>query len=150
MSLIETTNSQNWLEKINGTDTYVKDMLSFFQNGWDARGNDDQDKIKERLRANVINSLTYTHEIISELGKLDIKPTRAYIKGISVVSQSVLISISIDDYLSDKFTRIYNVASKIEKESKSENYSISFNFTFDDGNLDGEALSCDGFIAIHP
>jgi len=150
MSISSTLNSQNWLEKINGTDTYVKDMLSFFNDGYEARGVDDQDKIKERLRAAVINSLTYTHEIISELGKLDIKPTKAYIKGVSLVSLTVLISVSIDDYLSDAFTQIYNSTYKIEKESKSENYGVSFNFTFDDGNIDPEALSCDGFIAIHP
>lgn len=146
---LNTTNSQNWTDRISESDTFVKDMLSFFQEGWDARGVDDQTKIVERLRANVILTLTYIDEVISFLNKMNLKANKAFIRGESLVSQVILISVPLEDYLNPNFLKVYKVANDIERNSRSENYSVSFNFTFDEGNLCEESIQTDGFVKTH-
>ena len=141
--------SQKWEDTLTKSDDYVKDMLSFFQEGWDARGADDKAKIRERLKANVVTTLTYTHEVINALLELEIAPRAVFIKGESYVSQTVLISVGLEDYLSDNFSKIYQVSNKIEQSSKSENYIVNFSFTFDDGSLSIECLSSDGYVNTH-
>jgi len=142
-------NSQDWINRINDSDDYIKDMMAFYNNGWIDRGEDDEKKIKDRIRANIVLTFTYVDEIITELAKMNLAANCVYLKINSFVKQTVLISVPIEKYLNDEFSKIYSVASKIEKSSKSENYSVRFNFTFDDENIDEENLKGDGFHKTH-
>ncbi len=137
--------SQDWINRINDSDEYIKDMMSFYTNGWINRGEEDNKKIKDRIKANIVLTFTYVDEIINELAKMNLAANCVYLKMNSFINQTVLISVPIERYLDDEFPKIYAVASKIEKSSKSENYSVRFNFTFDDGNIDEENLKADGF-----
>ena len=148
-AISRTVSSRNWENTLTKSDDYVKDMMSFFQEGWEARGVDDKNKIRERLKANVVTTLTYTNEVLSALLELGINPKAAYIKGESFVSLTVLISVSLEDYLNEKFLQIYKITSNIEKSSKSDNYIVHFSLTFDDGSLCLDSLSSDGFVNTH-
>ncbi len=142
-------NSQDWIDRINDSDDYIKDMMSFYNNGWIDRGEEDEKKIKDRIKANILLTFTYVDEILTELSKMKLPASCVYLKINTFVKQTVLISVPIEKYLDDNFSKIYSIASKIEKSSKSENYSVRFNFTFDDGSIDEENLKGDGFHKTH-
>lgn len=143
------TNSQNWDTKISQSDEYVKDMLVYFAEGWDARGLDDSRKDQDRLRVNVVNTLTYIEQVNAALNDLNIQATASHIKANSFFSFTVLFLIPLESYLSEEFLNVYFITSMIEKKSKSEDYCVNFTFTFDDGNINEEALTCDGYFRSH-
>ncbi len=147
-TLISDTNSENWLEKIHESESYVKDMLSHFQRGWHERGVDEQEKFKARMKANLGLTVSYITEVIGALGNLDIKVKTPYLKLNSLASHTVLITVGIEDYVKPEFSKIYSTTSRLEKASRSENYSLGFNFTFDEGNLDNECIVSDGYINL--
>jgi hypothetical protein len=142
-------NSQNWIDRINDSDDYIKDMMAFYKNGWADRGEDDVKKAQDRVRANIVLTFTYVEEVLNELVKMKSAANCVYLKLESFVNQSVLITIPIEKYLNEDFTKIYSVTNNIQKSSKSENYNVRFSFTFDDGNIDTEALKGDGFHRTH-
>lgn len=141
--------SNNWIDRINSSDNYVKDMLSFFSEGWDARGEDDKKKLDDRVKANIVLTFTYIDEILEQLSKESILANSVFLKINSISSLTALIAVPIDDYLKDDFMKIYSFAHNIEISSKSKNYSVIFNFTFDNGSLDETILSGDGFHKSH-
>jgi|GEM_PF-3220290 len=146
-NIIEVENLENTLKN---SDTYVHDMLKFYEEGWDARGHDDKEQFRNRLQANVITTLTYTNEILKYfINELKLKPLSAHIKMENPNSQSVLISVPLDVYMNDDLLKVYKYAHNIEKSSRSDNYRVSFGITYDDGYLDNDCLHSDGFIKTH-
>jgi len=133
---------------IVNSDSYVEEMLSFFQEGWTERGKDEVEKSKEKFRKNVALSLNYTNDVIFELSKLDIQPVSIYIKAENVNSLIVLIVISQLNYICNNFNNIFEITHLIELKNRSEDYAIKFDFTFDSNHLDTEAIYSDGFINI--
>lgn len=141
--------ANNWIDRINTSDNYIKDMLSFYSEGWDARGINDKKDVEDRVKANIMLTFTYIDEILDHLSKIKIYANSAFLKVNTLYLQTVLIAVPIDDYLKDEFSKIYFIAHEIQKSSKSKNYSVIFNFTFDDGSLDETILSADGFHKSH-
>lgn len=127
---------------------YVVGMVEYLQEGWDNDDFEEIDEIKAQLDANVKLSLGYTSEIIAELLKLNIKPRSVFIRSKSIISQNVLISLSPDDQLKNRFSDIYFVTAKIESNSRSETYKLNFTFTFDNGHLNAEVLACAGYLPV--
>lgn len=127
---------------------YVMGMVEYLQEGWDNDDFEEIDAIKERLHTNVKLSLGYIDEIIIELSKLDIKPKSVFIRSKSIISQNILISLSPNDQLKNKFSEIYCVSAKMESNSRSESYKLSFTFTFDNGHLNEEVLACAGYLPV--
>ncbi|MEJ2881526.1 hypothetical protein [Pedobacter sp. GR22-6] len=142
-------NSQNWIDRINESDDYIKDMVGYFNEGWDARGEDDKQKIQDRIKANLVLTLTYVDEVLKELIKIGSTANAVFIKIDSFVSQTALLTIPIEKYLMDEFVEIYTVTDKIERDSRSENYNVRINFTFDDGSIDETILKGDGYHKSH-
>lgn len=142
-------NSQNWIDRINESDDYIKDMMAFYKNGWVDRGEDDEQKIKDRIKANIVLTFTYVDEVLKELVKMRLTAKCVYLKIDSFVTQTVLITVPIEKYLDENFTKIYSVTNKIQRSSRSENYSLRIIFTFDDGNIDEDAVAGDGFHLTH-
>lgn len=147
-TLISDTNSENWLEKIHESESYVKDMLSHFERGWHERGVDDQEKFNARMKANLGLTISYIKEVIGSLTKLAVKVKTPYIKLNSLSSHTVMITVGIDDYIKPEFSKIYSITSAISRASRSENYSVVFHFTFDEGDIDEECILSDGYINL--
>lgn len=141
--------SKNWIDRINESDEYIKDMFSWYNNGWINRGEDDEKKIKDRIKTNILVTLNYVEEVLDELVKLGITANDVFLKFNSLVDHTVLITVPTEDYLSDNFFNIYSISKKKERSSKSEDYGVRFNYTFDDGDIDEDALRGDGFHKSH-
>lgn len=132
-------------ERINHSNSYVRGMVEYLQEGWDNDDFEEIDEIKERLHTNVKQSLNFIDETVTEFQKLDIRPKSIFIRGKSVISQNVLISLSPADQRSPE---IYRITGNMEKNSLSENYKLSFTFTFDDGQLNEDVLACAGYLPV--
>lgn len=146
--VISNTSSSNWEDTLTNSDAYIKDMLAFYKEGWDARGVDDKKKKTERFKANVGSAIAYIKEVIFILNDKGIQFKSLYFKSETIATFSILISVSLDDYLSKNFLDIYSHTSHIEKSSKSDNFSLNFSFTFDDGSLSEECLVSDGYFNL--
>jgi hypothetical protein len=140
--------SHSWEESIARSDDYVKDMLSFFDEGWDARGADDKKKLQNRIKANIFTTFTYIEEIVELIRENSFTPKSVFAKMDNPTSAIVLLAVTLEDYVNPGFLQIYDYASEIESKSKSENYSISFSMTFDDGSFNEECIKSDGFADI--
>lgn len=137
---------ENLEKTLNNSDTYVKDMLKFYENGWEERGADDKQQFETRIKANVVNTLTYTSEVLNMLVDLKIQPKAAHIKLENPSSQSVIIVVSLQDFMSEDLLKVYKTTHKIEKNSRSGNYRVSFILTYDDGTLDADCMLSDGYV----
>jgi hypothetical protein len=145
-NIIEVENIENTLKK---SDSYVHDMLKFYEEGWEARGIEDKEKFEGRIKANVINTLTYINEVLNYFKELNLHPKSAHIKLENPNSQTVLISVPLEDYINSELLKIYKHTHKIEKSSRSDNYRVSFSIAYDDGTLDSDCLSSEGFVKTH-
>ena len=145
-NIIEVENIENTLKN---SDSYVHDMLKFYEEGWEARGVDDKERFEARIKANVINTLTYINEVLKYFKELNLHPQSAHIKLENPNSQTVLISVPLEDYVNLELLKIYNHTHKIEKSSRSDNYRVSFSITYDDGTLDSDCLVSEGFVKTH-
>lgn len=134
---------------LKNSDSYVKDMLKFFEEGWDARGVDDKAKFEARIKANVVTTLTYTNEVIQQFFKLNLHPQSVHIKLENPNSQSVLFAVPKDDFMKKDLLKIYSFTHKIEKSSRSDDYRVAFSVTYDDGTLDEDCLQSEGYIRTH-
>lgn len=139
----------NLEQTLKNSDSYVHDMLKFYEEGWDARAVDDLEKFTSRLKANVVFTLTYINEVLAYFKELNLHPKTAHIKLQNPNSQAVLISVPVEDYLNKSLLQVYNKTHQIEQSSRSDNYRVSFSITYDDGNLDYDCLISDGFVKTH-
>ncbi len=138
---------------LKNSDEYVKDMLQFYEeghsNGWEARGTNDRNLFEARLKANVISTLTYVNEVIKVCDKVGIQILSAYIKLENPKSMQVLLSVPLADYLKKELRDVYKHIHLIEKSSRSDDYRVGLSITYDDGSLDADTLTAEGFIQTH-
>lgn len=138
----------NQPDRLQHANPYVMGMVEYLQEGWDNDDFEEIDEIKDQLHQNVKCSLSYINETVAELRKLNIRPKAVFIRGKSLISQNILISLSPDDQHKSRFQEIYTITAKMEKNSLSQHYKLSFTFTFDNGQLNEEVLACAGYLPV--
>lgn len=139
----------NFEDTLRTSDSYVYDMLSFYQEGWSARGQDDLAKLEKRVKANLITTLTYMVELFNYALSLNINPLSVFLKLNNPTSIFVLFAVSDDDYVNRKLSEIYKTAHKIEKATKSESFRVNFSIISDsEDELNIECLNSDGYFKI--
>jgi hypothetical protein len=149
MSALPSNNFVNYQpQELQQANAYVLGMVEHLKDEWDREDFDEIDQIKELLHRNIKSSLAYINEIVAVLQQQDICPKSIYISGKSLIRQHVLISLCAADQHKSRFEDIYRITSAIEKDSRSANYRLSFTFTFDNGQLNEEVLSCAGYLQV--
>ncbi len=127
---------------------YVKDMLRYFDEGYDARGIDDKKNRINRIKANIYNSVIYTSEVIKLVTSSGFTPKSVYAKMDTPANSIIMIGVELEDYLNDNFRAIYDYVTELERTSRSENFSIHFSLTYDDGEFNEECIKADGYANI--
>jgi hypothetical protein len=133
-------------DSLKKSDDYVSDMLRFYQDGWDERGKSDQKNFISKIKAKLDMTLNYIDDVNSALNEQGLTLISSHVKLKNPNSLSVLFVISLEDYLSEKLLGIYPISHDIEKKSRSEEYGVTFSFTYDEGNFDMEAVKAHGFV----
>ncbi|WP_165825380.1 hypothetical protein [Pedobacter yonginense] len=126
----------------------VDEMLSAYQTGWSERGIDDRKQFELRLKTNIANTINYIKEVISQFRKLELRVNGAFIKLERPNALSVILTVPIATFLDDKLLQVYSITHSIEKQSRSDDYRISFSITYNDGGLNNDALLADGFFGL--
>ena len=93
-----------------------------------------------------MSTLTYLNEVIEHLSDAGLTAKGAHIKLENPSSLSVIVSLSVEDYMSDKLSDVYEKMHAIEKSSRSDNYRVAFNLTYDDNSLNHETLKAEGYV----
>jgi hypothetical protein len=149
MSALQSNNFVNHQpQRLQQLGAYVLGIVEHLKEGWDREDFDEIDEIRDQLHTNVKYSLSYINEILVALEQLDIRPKCIYISSKSLIRQHVLVSLNAEDQHKPGFEEIYRITSRLEKNSRSANYNLSFTFTFDNGQLNEEVLSCAGYLEV--
>lgn len=133
---------------IKNSDSTVTDIIRSFNDGWAARGKHDLEQYSSRLRANVLNTVSYIIEVFKFCVEIDIRPTSAFVKIIDPKSMAVVLAVTLDDYLKRELLKIHGKTIDIEQSSRSDDYNVSFSIVCDYGSLNEESLNCDRFTKI--
>lgn len=126
----------------------VSEMLLAYETGWSERGIDDKNKFEERVKLNVDNTVNYTKEVIGYFRKLDLPVNGAFIKIERANSLSVIITVPTKTFINEKLLQVYSFTHDIQKRSRSDDYRVSFTVTYNEGDLDVDALLSDGFFGL--
>lgn len=126
----------------------VDEMLMAYETGWAERGLDDKNKFEARVKINVNNTVNYTKEVFSYFRKLNLSTDNAFIKLERANSLAVLITVPVETFMSDMLLDIYSFTHDIERHSRSDDYRVSFSITYNDGDINEDALLSDGFFKL--
>jgi len=135
-------------DNIKNSDSFVAELIRSFDEGWAARGKDDLERYHDRLKANIMNTVTYLLEVFKYCTVINIYPVSAFVKIEDPQSMAVLLTVTMDNYLNRKLLKLHGKTIDIEQSSRSEDYTLSFSVVCDYGSLNEESLNCDGFIKI--
>jgi hypothetical protein len=126
----------------------VDEMLMAYETGWAERGIDDKNKFQARVKVNVDNTVNYTKEVVSYFRKLKLAINGAFIKLERTNSLSVLITVPVETFMNEMLLDVYSFTHDIERHSRSDDYRVSFSVTYNDGDINEDALLSDGFYRI--
>ncbi|VAW11201.1 hypothetical protein MNBD_BACTEROID03-1372 [hydrothermal vent metagenome] len=84
----------------------------------------------DKLKENIEKSADLTSKMLEFLKSIKINPISSHLKIKSFNRFTILITLSEDEFLSEKFLEAYNIAFKMEKETKAdEYYDVMFMFS---------------------
>ena len=126
----------------------VDEMLMAYETGWSERGIDDRNKFQERVKINIDNTINYTKEVVAHLKKLELSVNGAFVKIERANSLSVIISVPVATFMNELLLDVYSFAHSIERHSRSDDYRVAFSVTYNDGEINEDALLSDGFYRI--
>lgn len=126
----------------------VDQMLLAYETGWVERGADDKKKFQDRVKINVDNTVNYTKEVLSFFNKLKLSVNGAYIKLERANSLSVLLTVSSKTFMDEQLLNVYSFTHDIERHSRSDDYRVAFSITYNDGEINEDALLSDGFYRL--
>src|SRR3954467_6464809 len=126
----------------------VNGMLMAYETGWIERGIDDKNKFEARVKVNVDNTVNYIKEVVSYLRKLELSLNGAFIKLERANALSVLITVPVDIFMNEKLLQVYSFTHDIERHSRSDHYRVAFSITYNEGDLDQDALLSDGYFGL--
>lgn len=152
-TISQSANSENWEQTIANSgysfSEVEKYMKESYQKGYDDKGEELKNKISEIFDSNsqITNKLTI--DLFNHLKELDLKPINAFLKVESIFNFSIIVTVSLEDYISEKLLKAYNWTNETEKILKNDNYRIDISFMYDDENLNVDCLNSDGYRFKH-
>jgi len=123
-------------------------MLMAYETGWIERGIDDNRQVESRIKTNIDNTLNYIKEVISHFRRLHLALNGAFIKVERPNSFSVIMTVPSQTFVDENLLQIYSITHEIEKASRSNDYRVSFTITYNDGDINNDALLADGFFDL--
>jgi hypothetical protein len=126
----------------------VDEMLMAYETGWTERGADDKKKFQGRIKVNIDNTINYVKEVVSYFRKLELSVNGAFIKIERANSLSVIITVPVTTFMDEALLNVYSFAHDIERHSRSDDYRVAFSVTYNDGEINEDALLSDGFHRI--
>jgi hypothetical protein len=126
----------------------VDAMLIAYETGWSERGLDDKRQFESRLKTNVDNTVNYIKEVISHFRKLELTVNGAFIKLERPNSLSVILTVPVQTFVDEKLLQVYSITHSIERHSRSDDYRVAFSITYNDGDINNNALLADGFFGL--
>ena len=139
---------QNLEDHLTNSDGYLKDILRAFDDGWDARGVDDTKQLHMKIKATVYQSLDNAVSVLEYIRSLGFEPVNMFGKMDRPSSMTILITVNLENYLNDSFSKVYDFVTEVENRSKSQQYTLNFVLSYSDENLNVECLLSDGFRDI--
>ena len=86
--------------------------------------------------------------MISHFRRLQLALNGAFIKVERPNSFSVIMTVPSQTFVNENLLQIYSITHEIEKASRSNDYRVSFTVTYNDGDINNDALLADGFFGL--
>lgn len=140
---------RNWEITISRDKYYTSDeVIDAYLHGKKTGLESLQKVVLKTLSDNINKTGNFTSEIIEYCEKEGFTPNAAFLKILSWDSFKILITLPEEEYLSNKFLKIYEYISKFEEKVNNELYRIEISFVETNG-LDINCVQSDGFILKH-
>lgn len=145
----ELINSENWEETIKNSGFSLLEVERYIDESYKRGYAAKDEKIRIKLRNIFSSNLVHTHQImgnlIAYLNKLSIYPTSAYLKIDPIANFSVILTVKLEDYVSEGLLKAYSWISDTASDIRTENYNLDLSFIDDSKELDFECLDSDGY-----
>jgi len=149
----DSINSENWEETIANSGFSFSDVETFinesYNRGYKAKDEEMKAELKNLFTLNMLQTNQIAEQLIIYLNELGIQPLSAYLKIESVFSFSLIFTVNLNDYISDRLLKAYDWTSDMEMKVNGRNYTIDLSFMHGDENVDTESLNSDGFRFKH-
>ncbi|MDQ3101774.1 MAG: hypothetical protein M3R08_10340 [Bacteroidota bacterium] len=110
---------------------------------------DEADQVRKivlaQIKQNTAEAAKLSTRILEHLEKKGVKAGLTRLRIVSLDHLEVLIEIPEKEFISKKFFSTYDLANKLENESRTELFSVSFSFLGVAGKVDEAHMRSDGF-----
>lgn len=152
-TLSHSANSENWEETVANSGYTHSEVEKYMKESYQQGYNDKDEEIRLRITEIFETNRDLTDKISTNLFEylktLGVKPVSAFMKVGSIFNYSILVSVTIDDYVSDNILKAYNWAHEAEKVSRNAHYNLDISFIYEDEHLNIDCLNSDGFRFRH-
>lgn len=139
-------NIDSWKLSTAGEKLYSADaVIDAYLKGQQDQLEQAQKVIAHQFERNVRKANTHTLKLIDFLQSENLSPISAYLRTKSFDTMEVLITMSEEDFLSEKITNVYDHASSIEQGVSDDLYNITFHFTYQGDDFNHALLKSDGY-----
>ena len=100
---------------------------------------------KDALVAKRNNSIANANQVLQHLRKMELHPVRAFMQVESFVCFNVIITIPLEEYISDIATHAYEYMIDFTASLNGENYILNFSLMDEGDDINEDLLEADGF-----
>ena len=151
--LRESINSENWEEIISDSGFSLAEVERFidesYDKGYQTRDRESKTVIENMFITNMQQTNQVTERLFEHLKELEIQPLAAYLKIESISSFRLIVTVNLEDYISEKILKAYEWTIDTEMKVTSKKYRIDLSFMHGDENVNIEGLNADGFRLKH-
>lgn len=136
--------SNKWTEK----DSVITgdQLIDAYMKGKEAGKSEYENVMLSKFQNNIKLATESSEAVMKQASKLKIQVVNAHIKAESVTKFSALIVVDLNDFISDKFRKIYTLSREIKTKYESTTFTIDYTFMPFSDHIDENRINSDGFF----
>jgi hypothetical protein len=138
--------SSNWILKPEKDYFTHDELIDAYLKGKEEQKNETQKVLLEKLESNIKHAQSIVEKVTGEISKSGFKTYKSYLRISNIIKYDAVFDISIKDFTSDEFDKIYKFSRELKKKVNTETFNINFTFMPHNDNLNEKRIVCEGFI----
>ncbi|MFW5657765.1 MAG: hypothetical protein ACOC31_04515 [Bacteroidota bacterium] len=142
---VKASNS-NWILKPEKEFFTHDELIDAYLRGKEDQKNENQKVLLEKLEKNIKYAQQIVEKIADEITNSGFKTHKSYLRINNIIKYDAVFDISLDDFTSDEFDKIYQFSRNLKNKVNTETFNINFTFMPHTNNLNEKRIVCEGFI----
>lgn len=135
---VKETPSRSWENYISGNENEVLDLYDIFKTS-------QEQQEKQLIKYSIKNTSSVVGKMDSVLADNGFELLGAYGRLRTASSGDLVLLVSEEAFLSDEFSKMYDIVPQVEAENKSEVFEINISFMGQSAEFDDSAIMSDGY-----